>query len=93
MRSRRLLASTKSHGDSPEVIERPLGLSLLYLLLAVSLLGCLVGFVPAGQSCKSTCTSLANDDFALGVLSAFAAGLIVLTLLLARWREHKRYGL
>ncbi len=85
-------ASTKRYSESPEVVERPVGTSVLYILLALSLVGFLAGVFPVGEDCKQSdppiCGGTHHNDV-LAIVSASVAVLIVALLVWSRWQESR----
>jgi hypothetical protein len=85
-------ASTKKYSESPEVVARPVGTTVLYVLLSLSIVGCIIGLFPAGESCKQSdppvCAS-AHHNYVLAIVSASVAVLIVALLVWSRWQDNR----
>jgi hypothetical protein len=83
-------ASTKRYSESPEVVERPVGTSLLYILLILSLFGCIAGVFPTGPDCKDSDPPICggtHHNYVVAVVSALVAVLVVALLVWSRWQE------
>jgi hypothetical protein len=85
----RSFESRKTHGDDPEVIERPVGTTVLYVVLFLSGLGFIAGMVPMGEDCKLTCTG-AHPVYALAIVSASVGVIAAAVLAWSRWQERHR---
>ena len=85
----RFFASTKQHSDCPEVIERPLGTTILYVVLCLCLFGCIAGLVPIEGDCKLTCSDETHGNFVITVVSASIALLLIALLVWSRRQEHR----
>jgi hypothetical protein len=69
----RFFASTKTHGERPEVIERPLGTTVLYIVLCLCLFGCIAGLIPMQGDCKWTCGAETHGNYVITIVSASIA--------------------
>jgi hypothetical protein len=85
-------ASTKKYSESPEVVERPVGTSLLYILLTVSFFGCVAGVFPMGPDCKQSDPPICggtHHNYVVAIISASVAVLVVALLGWSRWQESR----
>jgi hypothetical protein len=85
-------ASTKRYSENPEVVERPVGSTLLYILLTLSLFGCVAGVFPMGEDCKQSDPPICDGthhNYLVAIVSASVAVLVVALLVWSRWRESR----
>jgi hypothetical protein len=85
-------ASTKRYSESPEVVERPVGTSLLYVLLTLSVFGCVAGVFPTGEDCKMSDPAICggtHHNYVIAIISASVAVLVVAVLVWSRWQERR----
>jgi hypothetical protein len=78
------------HGNDPEVIVRPIGTTIAYMLIGLGLLGCLVGFFPTSPSCKLSqppICSTSTRDYTVGIVSAVVV-MASVAVLLWSWRRQ-----
>lgn len=84
----RYFESRKRHGEDPEVIERPIGTTILYVVLFFSGLGTVGGLIPMAEDCKMVCSGT-HHFYPLAVVSATVGVIAAGMLAWFRWQERR----